>query len=135
MSQSERFFTLDNGYQLPTLGLGTYKADKSMADDTIKTAIDMGYRHFDCAWFYGNEKEIGKAIRDKIAAGDVDRDNLFITTKLWNTFHNPKDVVKMCKESLANLGVDYLDLFLMHWPVAFKKVGNDYLPKKFYWQV
>lgn len=89
----------------------------------MKYAIDIGYRHFDCAWVYGNEKEIGEGIRDKIADGTVKRKDLFITTKLWNTFHDQEKVVPTCKESLKNFGFDYIDLYLIHWPCAQKDVG------------
>lgn len=81
---------------------------------------------------YSNEAEIGAAIRDKIAAGDVRRDELFIVTKLWNTFHERDVVVPTCKKSLENFGLDYIDLYLIHWPVAQKLTGplNIHLPFK-----
>lgn len=92
----------------------------------------MGYRHFDCAMLYGNEQEIGEAINEKIADGSVERKDLFIVTKLWNTFHEIDQVVPTCKKSLQNFGLDYLDLYLIHWPVAQKtdKELNIQLPFK-----
>lgn len=84
----------------------------------MKTAIDVGYRHIDCAMLYGNEKEIGEAIRAKIADGTVRREDLFVVTKLWNTFHEEEKVVPTCRKSLENFGLSYVDLYLVHWPVA-----------------
>ena len=83
-----------------------------------------GYRHLDCAAFYGNEGEVGAGI---VASG-VPRSQIFITSKLWNTKHHPEDVEAACRKTLADLGVDYLDLYLIHWPVAFQR-GEDGFPK------
>lgn len=91
--------------------------------EAVKYAIDVGYRSFDCAWIYGNEKEIGEGIRSKIAEGVVKREDLFITTKLWNTFHEQDEVVPALKMSLKNFGLDYVDLYLIHWPCAQKNIG------------
>ncbi|OAD52082.1 Aldo-keto reductase family 1 member B10 [Eufriesea mexicana] len=114
--------TLSNGCKVPVLGLGTWQAadDPSVVEQAVRDAIDAGYRHFDCAFIYGNEKEIGKALREKIAEGVVKREDLFITTKLWNTMHEKDNVVPACKRSLANFGLDYIDLYLIHWPVSHK---------------
>lgn len=86
----------------------------------MKDAIDAGYRHIDCAYYYENEAEVGVAIREKIASGAVKREDLFITSKLWSTFMRPDLVEASIKESLKNLGLDYLDLYLIHWPVALR---------------
>ncbi|XP_025264453.1 1,5-anhydro-D-fructose reductase isoform X4 [Camponotus floridanus] len=120
--------TFSNGYKMPMLGLGTYKSENKDVGNAVKEAIDLGYRHIDTAWFYGNEKEIGEAIREKIEDGSVTREDLFITTKLWNTFHREELVVPTCKKSLANLGLEYIDLYLVHWPFAFQE-GDDLMPK------
>lgn len=90
-----------------------------MVEQAVRDAVDAGYRHFDCAYVYGNEKEIGKALREKIAEGVVKREDLFITTKLWNTFHRKEKVIPACKKSIENFGLDYVDLYLIHWPVSY----------------
>lgn len=91
------------------------------AGEATKYAIDAGYRHFDTAFLYGNEREVGQAIQEKIAEGVVKREDIFIVTKLWNTHHEPIKVEKACRISCENLGLDYIDLYLMHYPVAFKE--------------
>ncbi|KAK9295924.1 hypothetical protein QLX08_009894 [Tetragonisca angustula] len=118
--------TLSNGQQIPVLGLGTWQGgdDPTVVEQAVRDAVDAGYRHFDCAYIYRNEKEIGKVLRDKIAEGVVKREDLFITTKLWNTMHKREDVVPACKKSLENFGFDYIDLYLVHWPVAFDKTDR-----------
>lgn len=94
----------------------------------MKHAIDIGYRHFDTAFMYQNETEVGRAIKEKIAAGVVKREDIFVTTKLWSTYHSLENVVPACKRSLDALGIGYIDLYLIHSPVALKYSGEHITP-------
>ena len=109
-----------NGDQLPSIGLGTWLSKKNEVYDAVVEAIRVGYRHIDCAYIYGNEAEIGQAIQYAILKGWVKREELFITSKLWNSDHAPERVEVAIRKSLNDLCLDYLDLYLIHWPVAFK---------------
>ncbi|MFY0599658.1 MAG: aldo/keto reductase [Cyclobacteriaceae bacterium] len=110
-----------NGDEMPILGLGTFRSDPGEIGRVVTKAIEVGYRHFDCAAFYGNEQEIGEAINEAIDEGIVEREDLWITSKLWNDSHLKDDVMPALEKTLENLDLDYLDLYLMHWPVAQKK--------------
>lgn len=112
---------LNSGYEIPILGLGTWKSGKGEVYRAIREAIKIGYRHFDCAHIYGNETEIGEALADAVAVGDVNRTELFITSKLWNDSHAPADVEPALRATLNDLRLDYIDLYLIHWPVAVRK--------------
>lgn len=110
---------LANGSEIPILGLGTFGSDHVSHDEVAKAvrfAIKSGYHHIDCASVYGNEEQIGDIIQSLINEGAVKRDDLWITSKVWNDMHGEGDVIKSCKQSLADLKLDYLDLFLVHWP-------------------
>ena len=113
------FKTLSNGAKIPVIGLGTFGSDNYSNDQiaqAVKFAIKLGYRHIDCASVYGNEKEIGEVLSELIGNGTVKREELWITSKVWNNMHGEGDVIKSCKQSLADLQLNYLDLYLVHWP-------------------
>ncbi|MEM6717437.1 MAG: aldo/keto reductase [Cyanobacteria bacterium P01_C01_bin.147] len=110
-----------NGDTMPMIGLGTWKSAPGEVYEAVKTAIRLGYRHIDCALIYGNEAEIGRALTECLQSGVVTREELWITSKLWNDSHAPADVQSGLEQTLAALQLDYLDLYLMHWPVAIKK--------------
>jgi len=116
--------TLNNGMKMPLLGLGTWKSKPGQVEAAVEHALRKGYRHLDCAAIYGNEAEVGAAI---VASG-VPRSEIFITSKLWNTKHHPDDVEAACRKTLADLGVAYLDLYLIHSPVAFGQ-GEGLYPR------
>ena len=111
--------------QMPAVGLGLWKLDKSGCADVVRNAIEIGYRHLDSAADYGNEEEVGAGIQQALADGLCKREDLWITSKLWNTFHRPEHVREACEKTLADLAVDYLDLYLIHFPISLKYVGIE----------
>lgn len=114
--------TLDTGALLPSVGFGFWKVDKPAASAVCQTAIQCGYRHLDCACDYGNEQEVGQGIAQAISNGLCRREDLWVTSKLWNTYHSAEHVRPACEKSLRDLGLDYLDLYLIHFPISQKYV-------------
>jgi diketogulonate reductase-like aldo/keto reductase len=124
-------FTLNNGVKIPAVGFGTF-ANEGARGETYKAvtcALKVGYRHLDCAWFYQNEDEVGDAVRDFLKENpSVKREDLFICTKVWNHLHEPEEVKWSFQNSLEKLKMDYVDLFLVHWPIAAEKDEKN-MPK------
>lgn len=122
-----------NNDAMPALGLGTWKSAPGEVYNAVREAIKIGYRHIDCAAIYGNETEIGQAFSDAFKDEDVSRAELWVTSKLWNNAHLKDDVRLGLGKTLKDLQLDYLDLYLMHWPVALKpgigfpESGADFL--------
>jgi len=110
-----------NNDEMPALGLGTWNSAPGEVYKAVKTAIQLGYRHIDCALAYGNQQEIGQALSDSISEGIVSRKDMWITSKLWNNRHAKADVVPALKSTLEDLQIDYIDLYLIHWPVSIKR--------------
>ncbi|XP_075163592.1 aldo-keto reductase 1B-like [Haematobia irritans] len=121
---------LKNGYSMPKIGLGTWRLTRN-ASDVVADALEIGYRHFDCAHIYRNEKDVGRTFKDLMDNGVIKREDIFVTSKLWNTFHHPTMVRQACETSLNNLNLSYLDNYLIHWPMAYQE-GADLYPKDAY---
>ena len=126
-----RTLLLNSGESIPVLGLGTcyklglgtWKEVPNTMGPAVSAALRIGYNHVDCAAAYRNEKEVGEAL----AASTVPREKLFVTSKLWNSEHAPEDVASAIEQTLSDLQLDYLDLYLVHWPQAFAKVPNTHV--------
>jgi diketogulonate reductase-like aldo/keto reductase len=122
-------FVLNNGTgEIPALGFGTSLSDNRKTEEAVKTAVEVGFRHLDAAERYRNEAQVGAALKDLFANGTVRREDLFVTTKLWNNNHRPERVKPALQASLNRLGLDAVDLYLVHTPFAFKP-GDDQDPR------
>lgn len=107
---------------VPQLGLGTWKAAPGVVAKIVQSALEAGYTSIDCACDYGNEEEVGTGIRAGLASTGLKREDIFVTSKLWNTYHRPEHVQPACQRSLKDLGLQYLDLYLIHFPISLKYV-------------
>lgn len=121
---ASKTYTLNNGVKIPAVGFGTF-ANEGAKGETYKAvtkALEVGYRHLDCAWFYQNEDEVGDALHDFLGKNpNVKREDIFICTKVWNHLHRPEDVKWSFNNSCEKLRVKSIDLFLVHWPIAAEK--------------
>lgn len=127
--------TLNNGVKMPALGFGTFanEGSKGETHKAVVHALNAGYRHLDCAWFYQNEEEVGSGIREFLSQNpSAKREDIFITSKVWNHLHEPEDVEWSLKDTLKKLQTSYIDAFLIHWPIASEsnpdktvKIGSD----------
>lgn len=118
---------LNNGVEMPAMGLGTWKSKPGQVEESVKSAIKAGYRLIDCAFAYENEDEVGRALKEMFDSGVVKREELFIVDKLWCTFHSRPLVSKALDMSLKALGLKYVDLYLIHWPFGYKE-GEGLFP-------
>src|SRR5690348_15700249 len=126
---SRRTFVLNNGSGgMPALGFGTSLSDNTKTRNAVKTAVEMGFRHLDAAERYRNEAAVGVALKELFSAGTVRREDMFVTTKLWNNNHRPDRVKPALRASLNRLGLEAVDLYLVHTPFAFQP-GDDQDPR------
>jgi len=115
---NQLYMTMNDGYKIPVVGLGTWKSEPGPATyNAVLDSIKAGYRHIDTARAYDNESDVGRAVKDS----DIDRSELFITTKLWNKDQGYDAAIEACEKSLSRLGCDYIDLYLIHWPLKDKR--------------
>ncbi|KAK8220475.1 NADP-dependent oxidoreductase domain-containing protein [Phyllosticta capitalensis] len=130
---SKGYIKLASGHQMPLVGFGLWKVPKETAADTVYNAIKAGYRLFDGAYDYQNEKEAGQGIQKAIKDGLVKREEIFVTTKLWNNYHRKDVAVKMAKWQNEQWGLGYIDLYLIHFPVSLKYIPHDERPFPAWW--
>lgn len=123
-----KYIKLSNEVMMPIMGLGTWQSAAGEVYQAVRWALKLGYRMFDCAAVYGNQAEIGQAFSDAIREDGIKREELFVISKLWNDAHQVEDVQPALKQTLKDLQLEYLDLYLIHWPVAQKK--GTIIPEK-----
>jgi D-xylose reductase len=130
----ERVIELNTGRRLPLVGLGTWKIERPQTEQVVLESVRRGYRHLDCACDYGNESEVGAGLERAIRAGLCRREEMWVTSKLWNTYHRREHVRLAVERSLRDLRLDHLDLYLIHFPIATKFVPFDerYPPEWFF---
>lgn len=133
-NESPNTVTLSDGGVFPTLGLGTWKIPRDLTPAVVHDAVRLGYRHFDCACDYGNESQVGVGLTAAFNDGLCKRDDLWVTSKLWNTYHEPQHVRAACERSLRDLQLEVLDLYLVHFPIAlaFVPFEERYPPEWFF---
>ncbi|XP_053208422.1 aldo-keto reductase family 1 member B1-like [Panonychus citri] len=121
--------SFNNGLKVPLFGLGTWKSKPGEVKEAVKHALlEAGYRHIDCALVYQNEDEVGQALKEVFDSGALKREDVFITSKCWNTFHSRAKVMEAVKKTLTSLGLEYLDLYLVHSSMGFRE-GDELFPK------
>ncbi|VDP90589.1 unnamed protein product [Echinostoma caproni] len=121
-------FSFSDGHRIPVLGLGTWTSPVDKVKTAVLTALENGYRHIDGAFVYGNEKAIGEALKEGMKKFNLRREDIFVTSKVWCTYFRPELVRKCCENTLKDLQLSYVDLYLIHWPVALKP-GDENFPK------
>ncbi|MCA9043776.1 MAG: aldo/keto reductase [Planctomycetaceae bacterium] len=117
-NQQHRTIKLASGEEIPSVGLGHWKIPKDQTASIVHSALEIGYRHLDCACDYGNEAEAGAGLKQAINDGICRRDDVWVTSKLWNTYHRPEHVRAACERSLNDLQIDTLDLYMIHFPIS-----------------
>lgn len=116
---------LNTGYQMPIIGLGTWQSKPGEVATAVEAALKNGYRHIDCAWAYGNQKEIGEVFT-RLFSGEIKREDVFITSKVWNTYHSFEKAKENIDMILSELQLSYIDLLLIHWPMGYKEGGEPF---------